>query len=76
MTPHTSTLLFGGDWACAHGDPAGLAEIARQLAMRFGDPLRMELVELSQLCRRDLERASRRWPLLREQVADTFADAS
>ena len=76
MTPHTSTLVFGGDWACAHGDPAGLAEIARQLARRMADPLRLELVELSELCRRDSDRASRRWPVLREQVIDVMDRSS
>lgn len=73
MTPHTSILLFGGDWACAHGDAAGLAEIARQLAKRSGFPLHLELVELSRLCRCDPERAARRWPLLRRRAAHAFA---
>jgi hypothetical protein len=66
MTPNASHLLFGGDWACAHGDPAGLANVARQLAARVDEPLRLELIGLSQLCRHDLAGAARRWPLLRE----------
>lgn len=69
MKLHTAALVFGGDWACAHGDPAGLAQVARQLAQRVGESLRLELVELSDLCRSDPDLASRRWPLLRERVS-------
>ena len=72
----TRALVFGGDWACAHGDPASLAEIARQLAKRVGEPLQLELVELAQLCRSDSDRASRRWPLLREQIIDFMDQVS
>ena len=70
-TPATSSqLLFGGDWACAHGDPEALADVAKQLAERIGDPLRGKLLELSRLCGSDCELAARHWPPLRIEIAD------
>ena len=65
----SSQLLFGGDWACAHGDPEALADVAKQLAERIGGALRGKLLELSRLCGSDCELAARRWPPLRVEVA-------
>jgi hypothetical protein len=63
-----SQLLFGGDWACAHGDAAGLADIAQQLALRVRGPLEQRLLVLSDLCHTDYDAATQRWPILRVDV--------
>jgi len=65
----SSQLLFGGDWACAHGDPEALGHVAKQLAERIGGSLRGKLLELSRLCGSDCELAAQRWPPLRVEVA-------
>jgi hypothetical protein len=65
----TGALLFGGDWACAHGDLETLSFIATQLSSRVVDPLRLELIELVELCGCDEELAARRWPELRQRVS-------
>ena len=67
----TRALVFGGDWACAHGDIEALAYIATQLSERVDEPLGLELRELAQLCNRDHLLASRRWPLLRDRLSPT-----
>jgi hypothetical protein len=65
----TGALLFGGDWACAHGDLETLSFIARELSTRVVEPLKRELADLEELCRRDEELAARRWPQLRNRMA-------
>lgn len=67
----TRALVFGGDWACAHGDIEALAYIAKQLSERVDEPLGLELRELAQLCNRDYVLASRRWPALRDRLSST-----
>ena len=67
----TRALVFGGDWACAHGDIEALAYIATQLSDRVEPPLRLELRELAHLCNHDHILASRRWPALRDRLSPT-----
>jgi hypothetical protein len=67
----TRALVFGGDWACAHGDTEALAFVATQLSERFSAPLGLELRELARLCIRDEDLASRRWPALRDRLSAT-----
>jgi hypothetical protein len=60
--PHAiGTLVVGGDWACAHGDLGGLADVARRLATLAGEPLRRELVALADACHRDPDQATAAW---------------
>ncbi|HSD90936.1 MAG TPA: hypothetical protein VLB44_25605 [Kofleriaceae bacterium] len=61
-------LLFGGDWAIAHGNVGGLANIARQLANRVTGSLRNDLVELSNLCSGQADLAVSRWYLLKPKL--------
>ncbi len=61
-------LCVGGDWACANGDLETLAVIADQLAALAHEPLHCELVELSQLCKRDPDRAVAAWLELKPRV--------
>jgi hypothetical protein len=68
--PQASALLFGGDWACAHGDTAGLAHVAKLLAPHVPADRRAELAELARLCRSDHEHACERWLVLRRMIGD------
>ena len=61
-------LCFGGDWACAHGDLAGLAHIVQELAERTREPLHCELVDLVRTCRSDPDAAIARWFDVKERV--------
>ena len=54
MKPHSphahhtvDELVFGADWACAHGDAGGLRHVARQLAHRLPDWIRRALTSVS-----------------------------
>lgn len=73
ITPRIGELCFGGDWACAHGDLGGLADIVEQLAVRVHEPLHCRLRELQDLCRRDPVRATAAWFELKEQVLEDAA---
>jgi len=61
-------LCVGGDWACAHGDLAGLRDIAQRLAEQLSEPLHCELVALADACHADAEQAPERWEQLKERV--------
>jgi hypothetical protein len=61
-------LCVGGDWACAHGDLAGLRHIARRLAVLADEPLHCELVALAELCRTSPERATAAWTRLKPRL--------
>lgn len=61
-------LCFGGDWACAHGDLSGLADIAQQLAARAREPLHCDLAEVVEACRVDPVRATELWFAIRDRV--------
>lgn len=64
----SGALLFGGDWAIAHGNVGGLANIARQLANRVTGSLQSELVELSRLCSGQADLAVSRWYTLKPKL--------
>jgi hypothetical protein len=75
MTPQPCTaevsetvgkLCVGGDWACAHGDFAGLRQIVRQLADYAPEPIHCELVELASACSADPDRAALLWQRLKD----------
>jgi hypothetical protein len=38
-THNIHQLVFGADWACAHGDPGGLCDVVRQLSAVAPGPL-------------------------------------
>jgi hypothetical protein len=57
-------LLLGGDWACAHGDLAGLGEVATRLVARLRDP---RLAPLAAACHCD----ATRWPQLKQLARQT-----
>jgi hypothetical protein len=61
-------LCVGGDWACAHGDLAGLAHVAEELAARAHEPLHCQLVEVVRACRYDPDRAPALWFGLRPTI--------
>jgi hypothetical protein len=55
-----SALCLGGEWACAHGDFAGLRDVARRLEQYVPEVLD-ELHELETACQRDIDHASEIW---------------
>jgi hypothetical protein len=61
-------LCVGGDWACAHGDFAGLRQVARELADHALEPIHCELVELASACNSDPDRAAALWQELKNQL--------
>lgn len=74
MTSHQrSVLLFGGDWACAHGDAAGLAHVAHLLEPHVTEARRRELHALAALCRVDQARACEQWLPLRRWLGRELA---
>jgi hypothetical protein len=69
MTAHAiSELCTGGDWACAHGDFAGLRHVAHCLATYASEPLHCELVALADACTSDPERAGVLWDRLKGRL--------
>jgi len=60
-THEISTLCVGGEWACAHGDVAGLREVVTRLAAVVPPPLRDELRAVAEACRHDAEHAAALW---------------
>ena len=64
-------LCRRGDWACAAGDLAALADVASELAGAVPEPLHCELVALAEVWRRDPARAVAEWHRLRELVDET-----
>lgn len=74
-------LLAGGDWACAHCNPNGLAVVAQQLRTWVGEEERRALLEVERLVDVDMLQASELWSRathrLRERYfgADPFAHA-
>lgn len=61
----TGELWVGGDWACAHGDFAGLGEIAKQLAIRAPEPMHCMFWQLADACRANPDRAADLWSQLK-----------
>ena len=61
-------LCVGADWAWAHGEFSALRHIAQQLAVRFGEPVHHDLVELSDLCLHDLDTAGTLWARLKDRL--------
>lgn len=62
LSPHVfHALLVGGDWACAHGDPEGLMQVAERLSTFCSERLRAELAEVERLAATDMLAASARW---------------
>ncbi len=72
-TCSTGALLFGGDWACAHGDVEALGWVAKLLAGRLSGSIQLELCVLERLCREDGVLATRRWALLRHWLGEAVA---
>jgi hypothetical protein len=59
--PHAiSALCLGGEWAMAHGDFAGLRDVARRLEQYVPEVLD-ELQALETACQEDIDRASEIW---------------
>ena len=55
-----SALCLGGEWACAHGDFAGLRDVARRLEPYAPEALD-ELHALETACQNDIDHASEIW---------------
>jgi len=54
-------LCASGDWACAHGDYAGLRDVAHRLAAYASEPLHCDLIALADVCTSDPARAGVLW---------------
>jgi hypothetical protein len=61
--PDPPNLVDCGDWACAHCDCGGLADVARRLAQHAGDEERGLLKEIERLASIDMLAASTMWSL-------------
>lgn len=59
--PDPRALIDCGDWACAHGNCEGLADVAGQLAIRACDADRGNFREVERLARIDMLAASSLW---------------
>jgi hypothetical protein len=70
----SGALLFGGDWAIAHGDADGLAHVLRDLADCLGGGLGHRLQALSQLCFDCYADAAARWPSLKAEARAQLAE--
>jgi len=61
------SLCLGGEWACAHGDFAGLRDVARQLET-YVPEVRAELRELEAACRDDIDHATAMWVQVERRI--------
>lgn len=61
-------LCVGGDWACSHGDLAGLRFVARELANATTEPLHDALLVLADECYADPNHAIRSWVRIRKRM--------
>lgn len=68
----SSALLFGGDWALAHGDVEALAYVARALADRLHGQLGQNLRAFAKLCVSDCDRAVLAWQELHDAVSTSL----
>jgi hypothetical protein len=78
MTPQTNTsplashaigeLCVEADWAWTTGDFRTLRHIAEELAVHFPEPMHCELREVADACVADPQRATARWPVLRDRL--------
>jgi hypothetical protein len=77
MSVSLEELVAIGDEACAKGDRARLAEVARLLCVGPAAPLRAELDAVERLAASDLVAAGARWSAisrcLRDWIASGFA---
>jgi hypothetical protein len=73
LQPRTEALFIGADWAIAHGDAGGLAQVASVLAQRCSGAMRRELQDLAHLCSVDYATAANRWPELSARARDSLA---
>jgi hypothetical protein len=61
-------LLLGADWAIAHGEAGGLADVANRLSKCVNEAMCSDLRTVSSLCRHDFEHAVSRWLELRARI--------
>jgi hypothetical protein len=61
MKSKISLLVNGGDWACAHADAHGLADVCLELAGVVGMELAPRLQNIADIAEIDMERASWEW---------------
>ena len=69
------TLLAGGDWACAHCNPEGLAVVAQQLRTWVGEEERRALREVERLVDVDMLRASELWSRVTHRLRERYFGA-
>jgi hypothetical protein len=77
--PRTRTvgkLCVGGDWACANGDLGTLGDIASRLVTCVPEPLRCELSNLSEMCRKHPDEATSAWVQIKRRVLQTVTRSS
>lgn len=68
VTATIGKLCVGGDRACAHGDFAGLRNVALQLADFAPEPIHCELARLVEACGAEPCRATELWDRLKTQL--------
>jgi glycosyltransferase A (GT-A) superfamily protein (DUF2064 family) len=67
-------LLFGGDWAIAHGDAEALAHVAKQLAEQVPHE-DVELRRIAALCATSFSDAVASWARMRRRLGKIVAAA-
>lgn len=70
VTDAIGKLRVGGDWACAHGDFAGLRHVAKQLAAYTPEALHCTLLKIVATCDADPAQAAELWSRLKGLICD------
>jgi len=63
-----TALCNGGEWACAHGNYAGLRDVARRLEQYVPEVVD-DLHHLETACEDDLDHASEIWVAIERKIA-------
>ena len=77
MQVHINTvhqLVFGGDWACAHGDAGGLSDVVRQLVPIVAEGLRRDLITIRSLANLPGGDPFAAWATLRPTLVESLRD--
>jgi hypothetical protein len=70
-----SALCNGGEWACAHGDFAGLRDVARRLEQYVPEVLD-ELHELETACQSNIDHASEIWVHVEHRITSPHTNTT
>ena len=67
-------LVFGADWACAHGDAGGLDDVMHQLSSRVPEHLHRMLKKVSEIISLSCGDPFASWAALRPAVVEYLRD--